>query len=147
MEHKISEKLPFKVRLSYGLSGYTSFITWTLFSMYGLFFFTDIVGLNPTFAGAIISLGTLWDAITDPIVGSISDNLKCKYGRRRPLIIGVAIPFAIISVLLFTNFGLSEGASKVYYVVIILLYYTAQTVLDIASSSLGSEMTLDYDER
>ena len=147
MERKISEKLPFKVKLSYGLSGYTSFITWSLFSIYGLFFFTDIVGLNPAFAGAIISLGTLWDAVTDPIVGNISDNLKCKYGRRRPLIIGVAIPFAIISILLFTNLGLSEGASKVYYVVIILLYYTAQTVLDIASSSLGSEMTLDYDER
>lgn len=147
MQEKISEKLPFKVRLSYGLSGYTSFITWTLFSLYGLYFFTDIVGLNSVFAGAIISLGTLWDAITDPIVGSISDNLKCKYGRRRPLIIGVAVPFAIISILLFTNFGLSEGASKAYYVVIILLYYTAQTVLDIASSSLGSEMTLDYDER
>ena len=147
MENKISEKLPFKVRLSYGLSGYTSFITWTLFSMYGLYFFTDIVGLSSTFAGAIISLGTLWDAITDPIVGSISDNLKCKYGRRRPLIIGVALPFVIISILLFTNFGFSEGTSKAYYVVIILLYYTAQTVLDIASSSLGSEMTLDYDER
>ena len=142
-----SEKLPLKVKLGYGLSGYCSFIAWTAFSYYGLYFFTDVVGLTAAFAGAMISIGTLWDAITDPIVGGISDNLKCKYGRRRPLIIGVAIPFALISILMFTNWGFSEPVTKVYFVVIILLYYTAQTVLDISSSALGSEMTLDYDER
>ncbi len=142
-----NEKLPFKVKLGYGLSGYCSFIAWTAFSYYGLYFFTDVVGLSAVFAGAMISLGTLWDAITDPVVGGISDNLKCKYGRRRPLIIGVAIPFVFISILMFTNWGFSESVAKVYFVIIILLYYTAQTVLDISSSALGSEMTLDYDER
>ncbi len=142
-----NEKLPFKVKLGYGLSGYTSFITWTAFSYYGLYFFTDVVGLSAAFAGAMISLGTLWDAITDPIVGGISDNLKWKSGRRRPLIIGVALPFVFISILMFTNWGFDETVSKVYFVIIILLYYTAQTVLDISSSALGSEMTLDYDER
>ena len=108
-----SEKLPFKVKLGYGLSGYTSFITWTAFSYYGLYFFTDVVGLSAAFAGAMISLGTLWDAITDPIVGGISDNLKLKSGRRRPLIIGVALPFVFISILMFTNWGFSEAVSKV----------------------------------
>ena len=49
--------------------------------------------------------------------------------------------------LLFTNWGFSEGVSKVYFVFIILAYYTCQTVVDISSSSLGSEMTNDYDER
>lgn len=147
MQTTQNEKLPFKVKLGYGLSGYCSFITWTAFSYYGLYFFTDMVGLSAAFAGAIISLGTLWDAITDPIVGGISDNIKWKSGRRRPLIIGVALPFVFISVLLFTNWGLDETASKIYFVIIILMYYTAQTVLDISSSALGSEMSLDYDER
>ena len=142
-----SEKLPFKVKLGYGMSGYVSFITWTAFSYYGLYFFTDVVGLSAAFAGAMISLGTLWDAITDPIVGGISDNLKWKSGRRRPLIIGNAIPFVLISILLFTNWGLDEFASKVYFVIVILIYYTSQTVQDISASALGSEMTTDYDER
>jgi len=141
------EKLPFKVKMAYGLSGYYSFITWTAFSYYGLYFFTDVVGLTAVFAGAMISIGTLWDAITDPVVGGISDNLKSQYGRRRPLIIGAALPFVIISILMFTNWGFTEPVAKVYFVIIILLYYTAQTVLDISSSALGSEMTLDYDER
>jgi sugar (glycoside-pentoside-hexuronide) transporter len=142
-----NEKLPIKVKLGYGLSGYCSFIAWTAFSYYGLYFFTDVVGLSAVFAGAMISLGTLWDAVSDPVVGGISDNLKSKYGRRRPLIIGVAVPFVVLSILMFTNWGFNESTAKVYFAIVILLYYTAQTVLDISSSALGSEMTTDYDER
>lgn len=143
----LNAKLPFKVKLSYGFSGYCSFMTWTIFSYYGLYFFTENVGLSAAFAGAMISLGTLWDAITDPLIGTISDNLKNPKGRRRPLLKMFSIPFIIISLLLFTNWGFDEGASKVYFVFIILIYYTCQTVIDISSSSLGSEMTNDFDER
>ena len=143
----MKQKLPFKVKLAYGLSGYSSFITWTIFSFYGLYFFTDVVGFTAAFAGSIISLGTLWDAITDPVIGALSDNVKSEKGRRRPLIIGIAVPFALVSILLFTDFAFSESVSKIYFIVIILAYYTIQTILDISSSALGSEMTLDYDER
>lgn len=142
-----NEKLPYKVKFAYGLSGYSSFITWTIFSLYGLYFFTDTVGFSAAFAGGIMSLGTLWDAITDPIVGAWSDNRVSDKGRRRPLIIGIALPFCLISILLFTNFGFGGAMAKTYYVIIILAYYLAQTVLDVSCSALGSEMTLDYDER
>lgn len=64
MAGRPAEKLPFKVKLGYGFSGYCSFITWTAFSYYGLYFFTDVVGLSAAFAGAMISLGTLWDVFT-----------------------------------------------------------------------------------
>lgn len=146
-QHDFNAKLPFKVKLSYGFSGYCSFITWTIFSYYGLYFFTENVGLSAAFAGAMISLGTLWDAITDPLIGTLSDNSKNPKGRRRPLMKMIAIPFILVSMLLFTNWGFSEGVSKVYFVFIILAYYTCQTVVDISSSSLGSEMTNDYKER
>ena len=139
-QHDFNAKLPFKVKLSYGFSGYCSFITWTIFSYYGLYFFTENVGLSAAFAGAMISLGTLWDAVTDPLIGTLSDNSKNPKGRRRPLMKKIAIPFILVSMLLFTNWGFSEGVSKVYFVFIILAYYTCQTVVDISSSSLGSEM-------
>ncbi|MCF0144799.1 MAG: MFS transporter, partial [Firmicutes bacterium] len=77
----------------------------------------------------------------------ISDNLKNPQGRRRPLLKYIAIPFLIISLLLFTNWGFSESVQKIYFVVVILVYYTCQTVVDISASSLGSEMTNDYNER
>ena len=72
----LNAKIPGKVKFGYGASGFCSFMTWTAFSYYGLYFMTEVVGMSAAFAGALISLGTLWDAITDPIVGSISDNLK-----------------------------------------------------------------------
>lgn len=143
----LNAKIPLKVKFGYGTSGFCSFITWTAFSFYGLYFMTEVVGMSAAFAGALISLGTLWDAITDPIVGSISDNLKNPKGRRRPLIKMIAIPFVLISCLLFTNFGLGETGSKIYFLVVIILYYLAQTILDISASSLGSEMSNNYDER
>ena len=143
----LNAKIPAKVKFGYGTSGFCSFMTWTVFSYYGLYFMTEVVGMSAAFAGMLISLGTLWDAITDPIVGSISDNLKNPKGRRRPLIKMIALPFVIISCLLFTNFHLGETATKVYFLLVILLYYTAQTVLDISASSLGSEMSNNYDER
>ena len=146
-QHDFNAKLPTKVKVSYGFSGYCSFVTWTIFSYYGLYFFTENVGLSAAFAGAMISLGTLWDAITDPLIGTLSDNSKNPAGRRRPLMKKIAIPFILVSMLLFTNWGFSEGVSKVYFVFIILAYYTCQTVVDISASSLGSEMTNDYDER
>ncbi len=143
----LNAKLPTKVKFGYGASGFCSFMTWTAFSYYGLYFMTEVIGMSSVFAGLLISLGTLWDAITDPIVGVISDNLKNPNGRRRPLIKMIAIPFVVISCLLFTNLGLSETANKIYFLVVILLYYTAQTILDISASSLGSEMTNNYNER
>lgn len=143
----LNAKLPLKVKISYGLSGYCSFMTWTVFSYYGLYFFTENVGISAAVAGTMISLGTLWDAITDPLVGAISDNLKNPNGRRRPLLKMFSIPFVIISLLLFTNWGLSPSASVAYFMIIILIYYTFQTVIDISASSLGSEITNNFDER
>lgn len=146
-QRDLNAKIPVKVKLGYGMSGFCSFMAWTAFSYYGLYFMTDVVGMSAVFAGMLVSLGTLWDAITDPIVGSISDNLKNPKGRRRPLIKMIIVPFFIVTVLMFTNFNFGETANKIYFTIMILLYYTAQTVMDISASSLGSEMTNNYDER
>ncbi|HDP80808.1 MAG TPA: MFS transporter, partial [Spirochaetes bacterium] len=69
------------------------------------------------------------------------------WGRRRPFILGVAVPFGIITWLLFTDFGFSPGWTKVYFIVVVLLYFTIYTLLDIPYTALSAEMTTDYDER
>ncbi len=141
-----NEKLPFKVKLAFGLSGYYSFITWTAFSYYGLYFFTDCGWPLGCIRRSNDFNRTLWDAITDPIVGGISDNLKCNteedvaYHR-------CSSSLRCYQHIIVYKLGIRGSAAKVYFVIMILLYYTAQTVLDISSSALGSEMTIDYDER
>ena len=99
-QHDFNAKLPFKVKLSYGFSGYCSFVTWTIFSYYGLYFFTENVGLSAAFAGAMISLGTLWDAITDPVMGNIVERTHSKFGAKRFYILIGSFASAILSMLL-----------------------------------------------
>ncbi|WP_432667054.1 glycoside-pentoside-hexuronide (GPH):cation symporter [Wukongibacter baidiensis] len=142
-----NRRLPVTVKLGYGSTGFAAIMTLSIFIMYGMFFLTDAVGLDPAFAGIILSIGTLWDAITDPLVGSLSDSRDPKKGRRRPFMKWVAIPFGLVAWLLFTNPGFSPFATKVYFVLIAVAFYTVQTILDVPYTALGAEMTLDYDER
>lgn len=142
-----NRKLPVTVKLGYGSTGFAAIMTLSIFIMYGMFFLTDAVGLDPAFAGIILSIGTLWDAITDPLVGSISDRRDPKKGRRRPFMKWVAIPFGFIAWLLFTNPGFTPALTKIYFVFIAVAFYTVQTLLDVPYTALGAEMTLDYDER
>ncbi|NBI64866.1 hypothetical protein D3Z38_17950 [Clostridiales bacterium] len=74
-------------------------IGFNVFSFFFLFFLTDIAGVSPAIAGTISLIAVLWDAITDPIIGFISDNLRSKYGRRRPMMIVSSVPYAVCTFL------------------------------------------------
>lgn len=140
-------KIPALVKIGYGAPGYASLFTFTLLLTYGMYFFTDVVGFSASFAGLLLGIGTIWDAITDPLVGMWSDKRDPIKGRRRPFMIGIAVPFGIISCLLFTDFGFEPTLNAVYFAVMVILFYTVQTILDIPYTGLGSEMTYDYNER
>lgn len=142
-----NHKIPLGVKIGYGAPGLATLFTFTMFTTYGLFFFTDVVGLTATFAGFVMMIATLWDAFTDPVVGIISDKADPIKGRRRRFLLWGAIPFGITTWLLFTDFDLSDAATKVYFIIIAIVFYTAQTVIDIPYTALSGEMTSDYNER
>jgi sugar (glycoside-pentoside-hexuronide) transporter len=112
-----------------------------------LYFLTDVVGFSPAFAGFILMVGTLWDAISDPTIGILSDRSRSSWGRRRPFILASVIPYALATWLLFSDFGLAEPAREIYFVLAIIGYYSAATLLEVPYTSLTAEMTRDYDER
>ncbi len=141
------KKLPFGVKLGYGSAELSNSLTWTMFYVIFLFFLTDIVKMDPAFAGFIMMLGTLWDGVTDPGVGIISDRAKGRWGRRRPFLLGVALPYGIVTWLLFSHFGFPPFWTRVYFIVVVLMYFTVFTLLDVPYTSLAAEMTQDYDER
>ena len=60
--------------IAYGLPGLATLFTFTMFTTYGLYFFTNVVGLSGSFAGLIMTIGTLWDAVTDPLGNQIIYN-------------------------------------------------------------------------
>jgi len=143
------KKLPNKVKIGYGFPGASYFFAFNMLGLWLIFYFTDVVGISAAFAGTIASAGILWDAISDPLVGIWSDNLKPKAGegRRRPFLKWVAIPFGLSIWLMFTDWGLGDTATKVYFLLVAISYYTCMTVLDIPYTALGAEMTTDYDDR
>jgi sugar (glycoside-pentoside-hexuronide) transporter len=89
----------------------------------------------------------VWDAVTDPVAGIISDRTKSNWGRRRPYLIGFLIPFAVSAWLLFTDFGLSPGWTVAYFIMANILFYFVQDFIAVPGNSLAAEMTRDYDER
>lgn len=132
--------------IGYGSGSLTLNIAANMFNLYFIFFATTIVGINPAIAGTISFLAIMWDAISDPIVASMSDNSNSKYGRRRPFMIVGLIPFAISIALMFTkvDFG---GFTGTYYIIIAMLFWTFYTVYGVPYGALGAEMVTDFKKR
>ncbi|MEN8254412.1 MAG: MFS transporter [Verrucomicrobiota bacterium] len=106
------------------------------------------LGVRPELVGWLLSIPRIWDAFTDPVVGSWSDNIRTRWGRRKPFIFSGAILSAIIfSAMWFLPRGWSEMAYFWYFLGMSLLYYTAFTIWVVPWCAMGCEMTDDYNER
>ena len=116
MDNITSDKLPKRAKISFAVGQIGESAIYLIFMLYFVFFLTDIVGFDPAFAGLVSMVGVLWDAITDPVVGTISDNAKFKSGRRSPFVLGFAVPFSVSAALLFTMFDLGPIALKAYFI-------------------------------
>lgn len=113
-----------------------------------LVFLTDVAKITPALAGTIILIGKVWDAVTDPTMGYISDNTKSKHGRRRIYFLIGIIPIFLSWFLLWSSFGLSSDVAKfIYYLLVYLLFNTVFTLVMVPYNSMPSEMTNQYQER
>ena len=106
------------------------------------------LGVRPELVGMLLSLPRIWDAFTDPVVGSWSDNFRSRWGRRRPFVFAGALLSALIfSAMWFLPRGWSEMQYFWYFLVMSLLYYTAYTIWVVPWTAMGCELTGDYNER
>jgi GPH family glycoside/pentoside/hexuronide:cation symporter len=112
------------------------------------FFLLTAFGMDPFLAGLLGGLPRLFDAITDPIMGYISDNTKSRFGRRRPYIFVGAILTGFMFIVLWQ---LDPEATQMYnfwyFLLFSLVYITANTMFSTPLIGLGYEMTFDYNER
>jgi GPH family glycoside/pentoside/hexuronide:cation symporter len=146
--HETADKLSLRTKFGYGLGDWGTSASTAARNLYWLFFLVSVVGLNAEIAGVIIVIGRVWDFINDPLVGTLSDGLNTRWGRRRPLILAGAIPFGITFFLLFyvPKFG-NESVLLVYYALVYLLFDTMYTVINVPYAAMTPELTEDYDER
>lgn len=140
-------KLPFKTKLFYGIGGTCDNAMYMLAGTYLLLFLTTVAGVSPAVAGAICACGSVWEALCAPIVGFESDHAITRYGRRKPFLLGAAIPVAVVTTLLFTAIGAPPAVKVIYYLVMVLLYWTCFSSFFVPYMAWGSDLTDDYNER
>jgi GPH family glycoside/pentoside/hexuronide:cation symporter len=118
------------------------------FSFFLLFYYNQVLGLPQAWVGAGIMITLLLDAISDPLVGYLSDNWHSRWGRRHPFLYFSSVPVGIGFWLLFSPpAGLAPGALFAWFLGFAILVRTMITFYEIPSSSLVAELTDDYDQR
>ena len=143
-----TSRLPKATKLIFGMGDWGPSAASTARNVFWFVFLTNVVGLGPGVAGGLWLVGRLWDAINDPIIGSLSDRLSSRWGRRRPFLLLGAIPFALTFFMLFIVPPIeSRLALTIYYGVVFLLYDTLFTIVNVPYLALVPELAEGYDDR
>ena len=120
------------------------------FTFFLLFFYSNVIGLEPRLASLAIFIALLVDAFTDPLMGVISDRTKHRLGRRHPYFLLGMIPMSLSYFMLFsiqTSWELSQQLLFLWMLTFTLLTRLGMTIFDVPHRSLGSEMSRSYTER
>lgn len=113
-------------KIGYGLGDTASSIFWKLFGVYLLYFYTDVVGLDVAVTGTMFLVTRIWDSCFDPVVGVIADRTDTRWGKFRPYLLWMAVPFGIMGVLTFSSpeFSLTwkTGFAYLTYSLMMMVY-------------------------
>ncbi|PIY34052.1 MAG: MFS transporter, partial [Bacteroidetes bacterium CG_4_10_14_3_um_filter_42_6] len=142
-----STKLSIKEKVGYGLGDTASHFVWDMVGFWILIFYTDTFGISAAAAGTIMLIARVWDMVSDPLMGIIADRTTTKWGKFRPYILWMAVPYSILAVLTFTTPDLGATGKIIYAGVTYFLLMTVFTAINLPYSSLGAVMTSDSYER
>ncbi|MFN7178796.1 MFS transporter [Hyphomonas sp.] len=135
-------------RLSFGIGGAADGIKNNGFEYALLFFYSNILGVNAGLVGLALLFALIIDAISDPVVGYWSDNMRTKFGRRHPFMYAALIPVAITYYFTWNPpVGISGNDLFLWLVVTTILVRLSFTFYDVPSTALAAELTQDYDAR
>ena len=136
-------------RFSYGCGDFGCNIIYTAMSAFLLFYYTDYAGVSALAVGTIMMVSRVFDGISDIIMGIIVDRTKSRFGKARPWLLRMCVPFALSGVLLFSvPVGWTSGAKLVYVFITYNLTSTViYTAINVPYSSLNALMTQDVDNQ
>lgn len=141
-------RVPRKALVSFGVSGLAQNTIFTFLGVHLFIYYTDTIGLAPLWISAGLFAATIWDAVSDVLMGQISDRTSWKWGRRRPYILLGAVPVGLCFTLLLLPPRTLEGpALAAYFCVMLVLLFTAATAVIVPTLSLIPEMAQAYHER
>ena len=142
------ERLSMSVLVAYALpmAGFMA-ATMTL-SLYLLKYSADVLLIAPGAMGAVFMIARLWDAVTDPVAGQLSDRTSTRWGRRRPWMVASALPIFVTLVMIWAPPSSLDGWRLIAWMAVgLILYETAVTVFIVPYGALGMEITDDHHER
>jgi GPH family glycoside/pentoside/hexuronide:cation symporter len=140
-------KLSFFEKIGYAAGDTASNLFWQTFSMFLLFFYTDIFGISAAAAGTMFLVTRIWDTANDPLMGIISDRTSTRWGKFRPFLLWLAIPFGVIGVLTFTTPDFDETGKIIYAYITYSFMMMIYTAINIPYSALMGVMSSNSLER
>ena len=142
-----SEKLTLREHLGYGVASMGDSVPYVFVGSFLMFFLTTVAEIPPATAGVISALGAIFSAVSNPVIGYLSDQVYTRMGRRRPALLVFSLPLAATVILLFTDVPLQGPVKAVYYAVFLLLFWFCYTGFFVPYNALGASYTTDYDDR
>lgn len=134
-------------KIGYGFGDMSSSMFWKIFSYYLPFFYSNIFGLTLADAGLLMLVTRVWDAVSDPMMGVIADRTRTRWGKYRPYLLWIALPFAIAGILLFTTPPLDGTGKLVWAYVTYILMMTVYTAINVPYGAMLGVMTDDSDTK
>lgn len=137
------KKISVREKIGYSLGDAASHIVFDSSVAILAYFYTDIYGLPPAVMGTMFLLVRLLDAITDPIMGAIADATSTRWGRFRPWLLAICVPFAVSCVLVYSIPSFSDSGKIAYAVAAYIFMTLMYTAINIPYCSLGAALTSD----
>jgi GPH family glycoside/pentoside/hexuronide:cation symporter len=140
---------PLRQIIAYSTGEGATSLTMNGIAAFAMLYYVQVLGLNGKWAGLALSISMLWDAISDPIMGHITDNTRSRFGRRHPYILGGGIFLAISFFFLWFVPAIFRGPVAIFWYILAvnLIVRTAWTIFGVPYVALGFEVCTDYDER
>ncbi|MDM8337732.1 MFS transporter [Mediterranea massiliensis] len=134
-------------KIGYGFGDMASSMFWKLFGAYLMIFYTDVFGLPAAAVGTMFLITRIWDSAFDPIVGVVADRTHSRWGKFRPYLLWLAVPFGLIGVLTFFTPDWGPTAKLVYAYVTYSLMMMVYSAINVPYASLLGVMSPDPKER
>ncbi|MEM9620984.1 MAG: MFS transporter [Pseudomonadota bacterium] len=134
-------------KLTYGLGQASEGVKNAAFSVFVFFYYAQVLGVSSFYTGLAVAIALVVDALTDPVIGSISDSWQSRWGRRHPFLYAAAVPLGLALFGLFSPPALSELGLFLWLTVFAIATRVCITLVYIPHISLGAELTEDFHER
>lgn len=147
MTTEVSSKLKFKEKFAFGFGDLASVLYWQTFMLYFTFFYTDVMLIPASAAATMFLVSRIWDGVNDPVMGIIADRTNTKWGKFRPYLLWLCVPFAVIGVLTFTVPNFSLNGKLIWAYVTFILIMMMYTAINIPYTALLGVISPDSKER